>query len=369
MVKTIIFENDNPLNANGWTQRTVDSDQNIVLDQHPLREVARQRGGDIPADLSSMSMGRLTEALVSNPDAANMLRDGIRYHAFMSFNQAPTTWQLFTRNAPTDKASEKYLRDGTFGTVPRSPSGSEAPRVQRRMEGMAEIENFLHRMIVEITGDDIKFDRLGIIEQIANGMGRSAQMTIEARAYEEVTDTSNYTRSATAGDNDVGANQQTLAFSAANYETAYSVIATMRDRTSGMPAMLMPDTIICAPKAQWGIRRLLMSGQHDRVGGNTTNETVGTGTDNVYSGTVRRIIVSPTFGSNYEWALFDSSVQSFVYQELEAFQVFQQTAVPNNQAWLTLDVLLYLVRLYFGVGFVDDRAWFYSDTTSAPEVS
>jgi hypothetical protein len=81
------------------------------------------------------------------------------------------------------------------------------------------------------------------------------------------------------------------------------------------------------------------------------------------------MIVSPWFGNSYQWALVDSKRMSFVFQQVEPFNIFQEDQNITSEAWLTRDLTRYLAQGYFGLGFVDDRPWFYSDSTTAPTVS
>lgn len=358
--KVTIFRNDNPHNANGWRKQEVDVQNGGGLTEgyNPLTDL-----------VESVPSRRLMEAVTSTPDGANILRDGIRYIAFNTFNSVPTTWDRLTRNSPTTRPEEQYLRDGAFGIVPEAPSGTPAPRVKRDFEGATKVDNKLYRMIYEITGDDIKFDRIGMIQQTAELMGRAGALTKEARFYSVVTDTSKYTRNSTTGDNDIGANTQTLTFSASAFNTAWSIISTSRDRKSGTPLMLQPDTLITTPRNYAAAKQLLMSGTLNRATNTAATETFGTGTDNPFFGLVRQIIFHPMFGQNHEWLLMDSSGYGVVHQELEAPQVYQKTMVANNDQWFSLDVIEYMIRLYFGLDIVDDRHLFYSDSTTAATVS
>ena len=311
----------------------------------------------------------LMEAFVTQPDAANLLRDGIRFLSFTAMREMPKVWPMLARTEQSNKPQEEYLRDGTIGVIPRVPSGQPVPFIKSSFEGATTIKNHLYRMGVEITGDDIRFDRLGKIRQIAAEMGRAAMVTEDYNFFADITTTANYTRNSTTYDNDVGANQQTLTFNALSLDTACTIITTAKDRKSRQYLMYSPDTIIVSPKMEFPVKQFLMSNELARTHGNTTAEVRGMGTFNPYNGMFSRIIVSPWFGSSYEWAICDSSVFSYVWQVVDAWNILQEGMTETSEAWLLNNSLRYVIAGYFGHGFVDDRAWFYSDSSTAPTVS
>lgn len=313
---------------------------------------------------------RMIEAMLSNPDAANILRQDIRMVAFTALNMQPRTFTGFTSFENSDKPEEEYLRDAAIGVIPAAPSGQPAPRVSTGFEGDANIVNVLRRAIVEILGDWIRFDKIGKIRQVSQEMGLAGRLTEEAVVYQYIANTGNYTRSNTTGDNDIGANTQTLTFSADGLRTALNVIATSKDRKSGAYLGYNADTIIIGPQLLVPVLQLLRSGQLQRTHGVATAEVIGTGTNNPFMGMLSKIVVSPFFDNSFAWALCDSRRGTFKFQTVENFNVYQQTQnVNNSEAWLHLDILEYLIRGYFGVGFVDDRAWFLSNSTTDAVVS
>lgn len=305
----------------------------------------------------------LVEALVQQPDAANMLRDDVRFMAFTGYAEQPITYPQFTTAMPSNKPEEYYLRDSAIGRIPRVKSGEASPYLLSSFEGSAKISNFAYRARVKILGDDIRFDRLGKIRQTSALLGRSARITEEAEVYDVITTTANYTRSATAGDNDIQANTQSShALTHENFEKALATIATMKDRNSGQYLGLRADTVICGPLMEWAWRKLLTSPAMNFGGDDETER----GTLNVWRGALSRIIVSPFFTTTYDWALVDSTRESLMFQRVEGFQVTQTTQTADSDSWRVLDAVEYAVMGYFGVGFVDDRAWFYATNSTRP---
>ena len=69
----------------------------------------------------------LKEAFVLQPDAANMLRQDIRYLAFSMFKELPRSFTSFTRFEQSNNQEESWLRDAAMGVLPLAPSGTELP--------------------------------------------------------------------------------------------------------------------------------------------------------------------------------------------------------------------------------------------------
>lgn len=311
----------------------------------------------------------LKEAVLSNPDAANILRRDIRKVAFDAFNANPRTFEGFTDVMPSNMPEEEYLRDAAIGVIPKANSGDEAPQLHSAFEGGKIIGNDLYRGIVSFKMDWFRFDQLGKIRQLAMELGLSGRMTEEDAVYSYITTTTNYGRNSTTGDNDYGANQQTLTWNADSLRTALAIISTAKDRKSGAYLGYNADTVIIGPLMQVPVIQLLRESQLSRAGVSTAAEVIGTGAVNPLAGIIGTIIVSPWFDSSYGWAICDSTRNTFKFQQVEAFNVFQQTQIADNESWFRYDKLEYLVKGYFGVGMVDDRAWFYSDSSTDATVS
>lgn len=371
-MKTRILEVRNARAGDFRETQSIDHNRVPVGDFDPFTDLHKKVRGT----MAESGTHDLLEAFIATPDADNLLRDGIRYIAFNTYQTLPQSFATFTRVETSNKPQEEYLRDAVVGTLPRVPSGTEAPLLTSSFDSAVTVKNFRYAGIAEVTGDDIRFDRLGKIRQIAAELGHAARMTEENEVYTAITDASNYKRSATNGDNDVpdvgnGENTQALTFSGANFEAACSIISTAKDRRSGSYLGLMPRTIIIGPRMEVPVKQLLVSGDLARVGGGTAtdNETRGTGTVNHYRGMIERIVISPWFSNSYAWALVDDSVLGFILQQVMPFNVYQEAQDATSEAWLVRDVIRHLVQGYFGVGFVSDAPWFYSSSSTAPTIS
>lgn len=311
----------------------------------------------------------LREAFLLQPDAANILRNDIRYIAFSTYAGIPKVWDAVVNRVTSNRLQEEYLRDAGIGVLPQVASGDEAPELLSTFEGGTTIQNFRYAGIASILGDWIRFDQIGKIRQAATELGRAAAMTEEHAFWSYITTSGNFTRNSSTGDNDKGANQASTTFNALGLDTALVTIATAKDRKSGMYLGYSADTILCGPLMEYPVKQMLLSGDLTRTHGNTTAEVRGMGSYNPYQGLLSKIIVSPWFGASYGWALCDSRANGMVFQQVEPFNIYQESQNATSESWLTRDVTRFLVQGYFGLGFIDDRAWYLSTSTTAPTVS
>ena len=203
----------------------------------------------------------------------------------------PSKTEMVTQFFPSNKPVEYHLNDGAYGTLPQVPSGSVTPNMVRSQESRVAIHNNRYAGIQQITGDEIRFDSIGQIQQTAMLMGGAARSTLDAETFRVITDATQYTKTMTLGYNDVGVQTSTLNLSAENFITAHTTLTTMKDPETGQYLGCNPDMIICTPRVAFGARQLFMSPSLSRVGANA-NETYGTGEMNVF-GMINKIVVSP----------------------------------------------------------------------------
>lgn len=332
-------------------------------DYEPFSLLTEAAAGDRKVRLS------LREAFLLQPDAGNILRNDIRYIAFNTYAGIPRVWEPLVRQVTSNRLQEEYLRDATVGVLPQVASGDVVPELLSSFEGGTIIRNYRYAGMLSVLGDWIRFDQIGKIRQAAEELGRAARMTEEHAFWSYITNSANYTRNSTTSDNDKGANYGDTTFNALGLDTALVTIATAKDRKSGAYLGYSADTIICGPLMEFPVKQFLLSNELVRTHGATSAEVRGMGTFNPYAGQLTRIIVSPWFGASYGWALCDSRAQGLVWQVVEPFNIYQETQGQTSEAWLTRDVTRFLVQGYFGLGFVDDRAWYLSTSTTAPTVS
>jgi hypothetical protein len=326
----------------------------------------RDHRGNLTIDPTNMKLVESAQGRASTANLPELLRPGTMFDAFSGYNEAPVTYPLWCKMVSSNKQKEEYLLDAGIGIPPVVAEGEDYPRAAIKLDSGVQIPNYKRGMIIPVTEEMRRFDQVGKIRDLANVEGRSARMGEEFAAYSVLTTTANYTRNSTTGDNDGGANQQTLTFSPTGLIEAFYVLTTMKDRTSGMYLGVQPDTLIVAPQLWWAAKQLINSPQVMRAHADDdstviTVEKYGTGTSNAFFNVVSRIIVSPWIGNGYEWALMESG-RAIYFQRVAPLEVFAPKEVYTNDTWD------YKLRNWFGVGMKDDRFAFYSDSTTAPTV-
>lgn len=310
----------------------------------------------------------LMEAL-QDPDVRNILRTDLNTIMFGEMARMERTYTQFTRSVTSNKPQEEWLRDAGMGVIPKYRSGEERLQGRSSFEGGTTIVNNQFSWVVNVLMDWVRYDQINKIRQFSEELGVAAANTDEYEAYAYITNTANYTRNSTTSDNDVGANTQTLTWNADSFRTAKAIITTAKDRKSGAYLGYMPDTLIATPLLEVPIMQLLLSPLLQRQHGNTTAEAIGTGTTNPLHGAISRVIFSPWFGTSYQWALADTRRGRFIRQNVQGWQLLQETANVNSESFMTHDAIRYMINAIFGVGFTDDRAWFYSNSTTDATVS
>lgn len=269
----------------------------------------------------------------------------------------------------SNKPAEDWLELARLGTLPIVGESDPYPEAEGAVDRTVRIANNKYGMIFSITEEMIKFDRINMIKQYPQDMGAAAKTTLEEQAYAVLTTAGNYTRNSTTGDNDVGANTGATTFSATGLLTAYTTLATMKDRRSGRYLNIMPDTLVVTPSLEWAAKQLLLSDSLVRAYGGAAQEVYGTGQTNVIRGAVKTIIVTPWLGTSYQWVLMQKN-RAVVLQEVEPLQLLiDDVRTVQNEAYFIYDKIRYRVRLWFGVGMLNDRFAYFSSSTSAPSVA
>lgn len=299
-----------------------------------------------------------------------LLRDGMKSIMFDEYNQTPSTWQQLAKVVPSDKPAEDYVENNQFGLLPPVGELQAFPEVDGSIDRVIRVANTKRGMIWSVSREMVRFDRLNMIMQYVENLGRAAKLTQEQAVYSVLTTTGNYTRNSTTGDNDVGANTLTATFSAITINTAYATINTMRDRKSGTPLYPIPDTFVCGPRLAQAAKQLFMSPTLYRLGGNSTNDVYGTGQNNVFKDIVSTIIVTPFLGggsTQYNHILCQAK-RGLVYQEVDPFNLLSADDKSGDltEGRFVWDKLRYRADIFFGVGLVNDRFWYYSDSNTAP---
>ena len=311
--------------------------------------------------INEQNFMEVSSGALSVANFPDLLRQGINFDVFSGYNEPATIWQRVAREVQSNKQQEEYLRDSGIGLLPVVNEGDDYPEAATNLGSGTTIKNYKRGYVVKVTEEMRRFDQLGKVRDLANSMGRAARLTEEQAVMDVLTTTTNYTRNSTTGDNDGGANTQTLTWSVTNLIVAYNILKTMKDRKTGQYLGVQPDTLVVAPKLWWAVRQLIGSPEVMRVGGSSTAEIHGTGTQNAFFGIVPNIIVSPMFGKNFEWWLGEAG-RAVVLQRLDPITVTPMTYDFEDDTYKTR------IRTWFGAGMKDDRFAFFSDSSTTPAV-
>lgn len=324
----------------------------------------RDHRGQITIDETRALYEASSGGYASTPNFPDLLRQGIMFDAFSSYNGVPVTYPLFCNEVTSTKHQEEYLKDSAIGLAPVVPEGEDYPDAAINLDSGLIIKNYKRGFVVPVTEEMRRFDQVGKIRQISADIGRSLRVTEEYAVYSVLTTTGNYTRGSDTGDNDIGDNTAATTFSPIGLITAFGVLTTMKDRKSTMYLGVQPDTLIVTPRLWWAAKQLIQSPQVMRAHADadgTTLETYGTGTTNAFFNVVNTIIVSPWLGTSYQWALMERG-RALKFQRVDPMRVLPPEYYPKNDTWR------YYGRTWFGVGMVDDRFAYFSSSTTAPTV-
>lgn len=338
---------------------------NLFEDRAPY---PRGAYGEMTCDVQKFNRA-LTEAAVGEISVANfpdLLRMGVQFDALTGFNETPTVYEQLVRVKPSRKQQEEYQDDEGIGLLPVVPEGQPFPEAAVSLGDGTIIRNHKRGMIIPVTMEAQIFDELGKVRETADLLGRAARMTREQAVMNVFTTTTNYN---SKNNNALSENnQQDLDFTPTNLNLALAAMMTQRDRTSGQFLGVQPRILLIGPLLERFARMLIGSPELMRVGGNTTNDVYGGGTNNPFFGVVSKIIVSPSFSASYDWLLLDPS-RAVYFQQVQGITVETEAQNMSSESWLTRQVMRYRVWDYFGVGMRDDRFAFFSNNTTAPAAS
>jgi hypothetical protein len=362
----------NPQATPSQVYRVIDAERGIVENVTPKPVSERLSEALIPYPRNHR--GRMTvdheelaeAAPLATANFPDLLRQGLRFDAFTSYNETPTIYQQLVRTIESTKQHEEYLKDAALGMMPIVPEGAAYPEANIGLGEGVKISNYKRGMIVSVTEEMQKYDQVGKVRQLGELLGRAARLGEEQDVMNVITDANNYVR--TSADNDQGNNTAATTFSAAGLIEAFNTLRTMKDRNTGVYINVMPNTLIVTPKLWWAAQQLIKSPDAVRASANNAAEVYGTGTVNSFFNVVDTIIVSPMLGSSYQWVLGERG-RGLMFQRVEPIQILFQGAQASNEAYFDRDVLKYRVRNWYGVGFSDDRFWYFSSSSTAPTIS
>lgn len=329
--------------------------KNITLAERQIPYPHDHRGRITVDHEEMIQEAALTEAggaSLSTNNFPDALRMGLIFDAWTQYNETSVTYPQWARVVDSNKQFEEYLLDSPVGLLPVVEEGMVYPEATTDFSHGVKINNYKYGYILSVTEEMQMFDQVGKVRELGELAGRSARLTEEQRALDVITTSGNYTRNSTTGDNDEGANQAAVTFSAVGLIQAFNTLRTMKDRKTAVYLGVNPNTIIVSPKLWWATKALLTSPEMLRQGGNTTNEVYGTGSQNPFVDSIKTIIVTPYFNSTYGWCMMEAG-RAVTFQRVNPIQILQQGKTADNTSYFERDVLRYRVRTWFGVGMRD----------------
>jgi hypothetical protein len=314
-------------------------------------------------------LGRMTlkeVAAVSTSQFPSLLRDGLKPILFSSYDGVPQTWPMWAEVVQSDKQFEDYLEASRIGLLPIVAEGDPYTQIDLALDRTLQIRNDKRGSILPITREMVLFDKVQMINQMVQDLGEALAMTKEQAAYNVLTTSTNYVRNSTTSDNNEGANTLSTTFSPAGLAVAMRTLKTMKDRKSGRYLGIVPDMLVIGPDLEFAAKQLLFSDSVWRVGGNTTNDVYGTGSDNPFRGAIKEIVITPWMVEG-NWVLMRAK-RAVTCQQVWGPELFSLTNIPESYNFMHYDVYEYRVDEMFGFGMKNDRFAFLSTATAAPIV-
>jgi hypothetical protein len=354
-------------NAQKVQETTVDYNARPTVIQEDLLPYPRDHRGRITVDDEKYALAQqLREAggQMSTANFPDALRMGLRMDLFTSYNETPVIWPQIARVVPSNKQQEEYKNDVAIGKLPVVAEGQPYPEIGIGDGAGKLIKNHKRGAIIVVTEEMQRFDQIGIVREQPELMGRSARLTEDQDTLDILTATGNYTSGTT---NSIAANTAATTMSPEGLETAWNVLRFMNEGHSGTLLNVMPDTLVAGPRLEFYIRQLLFSTQVNGMGDKDATVVYGQGTQNPFFSMVRNIIISPYFGTSYQWALLEKG-RAIYFQRVDNIDVRMESPATSDQ-YLERDVLRYRVRNWYGVGMRDDRFAYYSSSTTKPTIN
>lgn len=341
-----------------------DGAMNLLEAPYPRDNRGRMTVNPENVDVSRYSLREAATGRLSTANFPDLLRAGLKVDLFSGFAEKPSVYPRLTRSVPSNEPFEEYADDTGMGIPPVVGEGEPYPMATPRLLGGRRIINEKRGVLVEITEELMKFDRVGKVRNLSLELGRGFRVGRDVSVMNVLTTAANYNSTLNLNDQNIS-NQQNWTFSPSNLNKALAMMATQKDRGSGMYLGVSPNVLVVGPLLERFARMLLFSPELMRVGGNTTNDVYGGGQNNPFLGAITDVIVSPLFSASYDWAILDSN-RAIVFQEVEGLNIVNEGPTITSESWLIRDVIRYKARDWYGTGMRDDRFAFLSLSSTPP---
>lgn len=299
------------------------------------------------------------QAFHTTGNFANLLLDAQNKTLLKGFENTPSTYQIWARNAGTTKDFKAINRArlGEVGNLPTVPENANYTDLSvSDAKESYKVEK--HGGVVSLTWETVVNDDLNAFSRMVQLQGSAARRTINKSVYDLLF--SNPTMSdgvALFHASSHGANLVTTDFSADGLSAAYAVMMMQTGINSDVILGLMPKFLLHSVTDSAAVNVLLNSIS------DVVESAANSGTVNIYGPTgPRRLtpIMEPLIEQNDpdSWYLAASSDEcdTIEYTFLEG----EETPVFEQETAFIQDAVKYKVRQTWGVGVIDYRGLYKS---------
>ena len=321
-----------------------------------LHEMARACLSDVGVDARGMSPLELAEASLSRmaprgaqttSDFPVILEDVMHKMVLTGYNAQPDSWTAFCREGTvSDFRDHKRLRTGVVGNINEVNEAGEYKNIHLPDAEAERIAAKRRGAIISITPEIIVNDDLGEVSRMADGLGRSAQRTIESAVFKLL----NANPTLADGKDLFHADHGNLAGSGAvpSVETLDAARIAMGKQTdiTGKEYLDITPAVWVGPLSQGGNVRVIVRAEYDPDTANKLQKP------NKVNGIVQTIVDSPRVNGN-GWYLFaDPNIAPVI--EVVFLDGERQPRMAMEENFRTAG-LSWRVELPFGVAPVDFR--------------
>ena len=293
---------------------------------------------------------------------ANLLLDATNKTLLMGFENTPSTFQVWTRNAGTvsDFKDIHRTRLGEVGNLPMVPENGDYKDMSLS-DGKESYRVEKHGGIVSLTWETIMNDDLNAFSRMVQMQGSAAKRTINKSVYDLLF--SNPVLSDTIAlfhTSSHGGNLDTLDLSVANLNTGFTCMMTQTGINSDVILGLTPSFLIVSAADSATAEQIIGSYADPGAGGSAAGNANSL---NIYGPQGRRkltLVVEPLIDGNdadsYYLAADPNVCDTFEVTYLAG----EETPVFEQETAFIQDAVKYKVRQTWGVGAIDYRGLYKS---------
>lgn len=293
---------------------------------------------------------------------ANLLLDATHKTLLMGFENTPSTFQVWTRNAGTvdDFKDIHRARLGEVGNLPMVPENGDYKDMSLS-DGKESYRVEKHGGIVSLTWETIMNDDLNAFSRMVQMQGSAAKRTINKSVYDLLFSNPVLSDSvALFHASSHGGNLDTLDLSVTNLNAGYTCMMTQTGINSDVILGLTPSFLLVSASDSATAEQILGSFADPAVGGSAAGNSNSL---NIYGPSGRRkltLVVEPLIDGNdadsYYLAADPNTCDTFEVTYLAG----EETPVFEQETAFIQDAVKYKVRQTWGVGAIDYRGLYKS---------